>query len=522
MLKVTIILWVLTSIFISCKNTPPLPIGLTRAQNLCAPSPEKAIRHLRGLANDTVNWTIYQRNIYKLLIVKAEDKTSIISKDTNLLKGLVSFFDTHGDDSKRVSALYHLGRSYEEMQDIPKAMENYITAVSIAENSCSPIDDRDWANIYFRLSNIYRLFKNSEIALSYTVKALHLLEKAGESETKDYALLATCYYEKGCIDSTRKYNDIVYSHILQEKSIVENADIIASQLAFYSEYGEFHATKERLKSIFQIPKDKRSGQLLCSLSSYYDKHNFSDSAIAYARLALIQPHTPIYVRQNAIAILNRNYSQNGRFSQAQYYAEWYIKLTDSIYNQQAKNEITLSKKVLQYYQNKNRSLNLLQSNAAKDNWIISLVSLLTGGVAVFGYSHWRTKEDHRNEMKEERKQNEKEKNKLKEQLHITTKMNEIAELNESSIIQFFNEKGKRGVTVTNDRKWQELQAVLERQTPYLLSEWTNSYGILLKDEIRILCLKRIGFTHSCIENVMGISHSSLWRKLSRLQLTRNK
>ena len=134
--------------------------------------PEKALVMLDSLELDIRDAGNYAKNKYDLLRIRLHDKANHMPSSDMMIKRLMAYFEEKGSIPEKQEAYYYGGSVYRDLQDTPRALENFFKSLDIAlehKEECDPIMLR---NTYSNLTYLFYMVKDYPDALEYGIKEL--------------------------------------------------------------------------------------------------------------------------------------------------------------------------------------------------------------------------------------------------------------------------------------------------------------------------------------------------------------
>ena len=128
--------------------------------------PEKALVMLDSLQNAVKSEGEYVGNKYELLRIRLSDKANVMPSSDATIRKLVPYFERVGSHQEKQEAYYR------DLQDMPRALENFFKSLDIAlehKKECDPIMLR---NTYSNLHYLFYMVKDYPDALEYGLKEL--------------------------------------------------------------------------------------------------------------------------------------------------------------------------------------------------------------------------------------------------------------------------------------------------------------------------------------------------------------
>ncbi len=130
-------------------------------------NPEMALTMLDSLELDVRDKGEYVRNKYDLLRIRLNDKANHMPSSDMMIKKLVAYFEEKGSVPEKQEVYYYAGSIYRDLQDTPRALENFFKSLDYAidhPKECDPIMLR---NTYSNLHYLFYMVKDYPDAQEY-------------------------------------------------------------------------------------------------------------------------------------------------------------------------------------------------------------------------------------------------------------------------------------------------------------------------------------------------------------------
>lgn len=117
-------------LFFSC-GKERYPERLVMADSLASVKPDSARQILARMAKDTADMPTSHKMYYKLLVLKADDKSYIERKSASAAMQLVDYYQHKEDPRLLAEAYYYAGSAYRDMNDAPQALEYFQKVIEV-------------------------------------------------------------------------------------------------------------------------------------------------------------------------------------------------------------------------------------------------------------------------------------------------------------------------------------------------------------------------------------------------------
>lgn len=306
----------------------PFTDRMEQIKSIGEEDPKLAIMMLDSLEIDIRNENEYARNKYDLLRIRLCDKAFIPSTSDLMITKLIKFFEEHGTGEDRQEVYYYAGSVYRDLQDTPRALENFFRSIEQAE-SCDNCDSTMLRNTYSNLCFLQFRVQNYEEAIAMAIQEQKLSKKLGKEDIIPYMHIGAAYKALGSLPQAIKaYNsalDIITRS--RDKSIYQEDAI--RLLSDYSELKQM--AKARICKTFIEEKQPEYLSILKDMSYgyYYDGCANRDSAIFYFN-RVIEGNADINNKYDAAKSLHQIYVKSRDIAKAHKYANIFIQLSDSL------------------------------------------------------------------------------------------------------------------------------------------------------------------------------------------------
>lgn len=171
-------------IIVSCSNDPSLD-KMEHIKRIGNENPKLALSMLDSLELDVRENSEYVQNKYDLLRIRLCDKALIPSTSDIMISKLVKYFKEEGTVDEKQEVCYYAGSVYRDLQDTPRALENFFKSVDYAEES-KECDSAMLRNTYSNLCFLQFRVQNYEEAIAMAKRELELSKAVGEEDIISY------------------------------------------------------------------------------------------------------------------------------------------------------------------------------------------------------------------------------------------------------------------------------------------------------------------------------------------------
>lgn len=131
--NVTYLFLLCLSSFASCGLLDRPPQQLLRANEMMQTAPDSSLMLLDDFAQSPDLEKPSTQAWYALLLTQARDKNYILHTSDSLIRIAVNYYDAKGDVALQAKSHYYWGRVYQDRKDDPRAVREFMTALSLAE-----------------------------------------------------------------------------------------------------------------------------------------------------------------------------------------------------------------------------------------------------------------------------------------------------------------------------------------------------------------------------------------------------
>lgn len=501
--------FVLAYLFSACMTDvqSSYKVLLDRADSLCNTKPEQALSLLQTIESPIQHSEEYLQMRWTQLYYKALDKTDYHFTSDSIILPVTLYFEQHGSPAEIVEALFRLGRVYTEMHSYPQAVTTFLRCIEFSEKNNYP-DSITYLYACSQLDGIYVDQYNYYEALGIAKKAYSFANKRGLMNPTYIMDVATPFAHLGMKDSTDKYYKIAFEEIIHTNSARLYSGIIAEQLSYYSFHGLEGEANTLLSVLDQIPQAIRHDSYYVAKSNYFSTFGPIDSALYY-NLHIINDTLDLRNRRAATEGLMISYHKLGEYDKACQYALLYAKTVDSLAIQmqieqthKATNDYLSYKRISAEKDKENKALEL---RIIVLTTIVILIIILF--VLIIAYVNHKRRFEKKQRMLAEEVLGLQEQNKL-----LTTKLSFASmSVNNEMLINRFKEvaNNTKGTKPITRHEWDEL---LRLPYPSFSDEIKEIWPNITEEELSIAILVKLGFISNEIQNVTGLSRTTIYRR----------
>ena len=551
---ILLIITIIIAFFYSCYG-PKYRKGLTEADSITSVNPQRAMAMLDSMKQEMADAPENEQMYHKLLCIKASVKAYITPTSDSTILPIVEYYETTGDKKLLPEAYYCAGRTYQNLNDAPRALEYYQKAIDLTSENNLKMKSA----LYFHSG---RLFLNQALynkALDMYKNTLVCDTKLNDSINIIHTLrdLAYTYNKNNQKDSSLYYYKKAYE-------VAENMDnkqmkmsVLAQMSAFYIDIGDYKKAKECLQPELsaniklELSPDYVMALKICMNTSQYDSAHF------YAQ-ELLKIGT-VYAKQTASRYLTELALKEKNYNNAEEHLKQFNIYTDSVKIITATESVNRMNSLYNYNLREKENLTLKAENAnRKFTFTIVLSGVFILAFVLFTYIYYnrqkqkqqterlkRLKKELYKQSEEYIRKNEEKINTLEQELKITSDKNMllVERIEEQRTdLMLANEAAKRKLAKKESTKtrltatdiYKTIQDHIKREKVINTKEWNalenviiqeiddfknhlHSYHNISHHEYHICMLIRLDITPKDIATLLGCTPSAVSKARKRLQ-----
>lgn len=290
--------------------------------------PKTAIAMLDSIEIEVRKENYYVRNKYDLLRISLCDKALIPPTSDIMISKLVKYFEEEGTAEEKQEVYYYAGSVYRDLQDTPRALENFFKSIEQAESN-NRCNFKMLRNTYSNLCFLQFRIQNYKEAIVMAKEELKASKSLGEEDIISYMHIGAAYKALDSLSQSIDAYDKAFNIISRSKDKSYYQEDAIRLLSDYSEMKQM--TKARMCKAYVAEKQPEylSIQKNMSYGYYYDGCANSDSAKFYFNQA-IEGNADINNRYDAAKSLYQLYIKSGDVVNSHKYANIFMQLSDSL------------------------------------------------------------------------------------------------------------------------------------------------------------------------------------------------
>lgn len=317
----------LLSLLLSC-NKETVSNKIDAIKKVGDSDPTLALAMLDSLSISIVEQPEKIKNKYFLAKLRVQDKADIIPQSDISAKKLLAYYTDKGTDLEKQEVYFYAGSVYRDLHDMPRSLEYFLKSAEVADTNTS-VDSVMLRNTF---SNLFYLFYNVQDydnAYKYAKKEFDISKKINKIELTCLMHMGTSLVVNDNKEKAKEFFTHTLDTISSTPKLANNIDILCSLLADLS----FLKDAPNASKCFHILENKCISNLndnkCFAYGEYYNLIGERDSAIFYYN-CILQNQTDFYRMYDASKALYHIYNQSGQSANANWLAEQYIKISDSI------------------------------------------------------------------------------------------------------------------------------------------------------------------------------------------------
>lgn len=477
--------------------------------------PEKALVMLDSLELDIRDAGNYAKNKYDLLRIRLHDKANHLPSSDMMIKRLMAYFEEKGSIPEKQEAYYYGGSVYRDLQDTPRALENFFKSLDIAlehKEECDPIMLR---NTYSNLSYLFYMVKDYPDALEYGIKELESCRQTKTDVVVPFVHIGAVYLDMDSLRKAEAASDSAFAYIMQSGNFHKYQESLAYLLYYYSYMKKVEKAKKCLPLIEGNPLEDGNYLTCMTFAFYYEALGKNDSAAIYCKQVLVDAKDTLYM-YDAAKHLFIYYNELGDEHNAARYAKAYMDMSSAMdFGRRQELAATVNNQYKYHLdQKKEQQLKNEKERYKQTLVIVSLLALLLACVGYILYVKRRNR--HLKEVvalsteKEQLLTEKTEQNKAFFKLLHQSEFEGKAEDVINAVRQAST--GRRDMTAAD---WKQLFGAVDELYPSFRDRLAKELGTFTEQQMQICYLMRIGLTNPQIQNMTNLSRPTVWRRVKK-------
>lgn len=474
-------------------------------------NPELALTMLDSLELDIRDEGEYARNKYDLLRIRLHDKANHMPGSDLMIKGLVAYFEESGSIPDKQEVYYYAGSTYRDLQDTPRALENFFKSLDFAldhPKECDPIMLR---NTYSNLNYLFYMVKDYPDALEYAIKELESCRQTKSDVVVPFNHIAGTYLDMDSMRQAEAASDSAFAYIMQSGDIHKYQESLSFLLYYYSYMEKVEKAKMCMSLMESNPLESDDYCTCMTFAFYYEALGKKDSAAIYCKKVLEDAKDTLYM-YDAAKHLFSIYDELGDEHNAARYAKAYMNMSSAMdFGRRQELSATVNNQYKYHLDQKKEQE--LRDEKERYRTTLIIVCLVASLLACLGYIFYISRRNkHQQEVvalsteKEQLQAEKEEQNKAFIKLLHQSDLEGTAE----EVIEAVRQAsmGKRNMTAA---EWKQLYHAVDEFYPSFKDRLAKELGTFTEQQQQVCYLMRIGLTNPQIQNMTNLSRPTVWR-----------
>ena len=202
-----VFLWIITALFIilsGCQDDDKTIDRLNLIKTVGNSNPTEALAMLDSINTEIRGESEYIQKKYDLLNIRLKDKAHIVATSDITIKELIQYFEANGNGQEKQETYYYAGSVYRDLQDMPRALDNFYTSISYADELGDECDSLLLRNTYSNICYIQYKVQDYRKALYYAKKEYELSERLHGNMAIDIMHIGASYLYLDSLTEAKK------------------------------------------------------------------------------------------------------------------------------------------------------------------------------------------------------------------------------------------------------------------------------------------------------------------------------
>lgn len=570
--KIVSLFIIVTSLLGCLDNNSDLLHKMEQIKKVGDNNPRLALNMLDSISIQVRGKSEYVQMKYDLLSLRLHDKANDIPSSDIKAITVLDYFEKKDNNLEKQEAYYYTGSVYRDLQDTPRALENFYKSVDIATND-SECDSTMLRNTYSQISYLLSDVQDYHRANEYAKKEYEIAKAIDKITTNSLMHLGVSYQCLDSLDKAKEWLDKAYYKLLESDSITD-AETVYCLIYNYSRILDYKQANACYMLSKKLPENSFYYAKYKNLGTYFTLINEPDSAILCLK-RVIDDNNNLYTVYDASKNLFTLYYKKGNYKEAAYYADIFCHTSETLDLGRRQELASTVNNQFQYHFDKEKEMKIKEE---KEKFrfmviIISVVSIL--GITLLGLlliyrknrnlkrllllsknldeiensqeemeemiyekeralkssrkSYKKTNEEFESVMKKIRrisneieKQNKEIKNKEKELSDRIEQNRTYIKLLHQSDLEGKAEEVVEAIKQTASGKknmkaadWKQLYKAVDELHPDFHAQLMDREGKMTEQKMQVCYLMKIGLTNLKIQNITGLSRVTVWRWLKK-------
>lgn len=351
-----------------------------------------AMRMLDSLECDVEDLSESLRYKLDLLKVRLNDKADVMPTSDLAISRILSYYVKCGSAMEKQEAYYYAGSVYRDLQDAPKALENFYQSLMWAEESGSSCDSLMLRNTYSNLHYQYGLVQDYSNAATMGQKELDVSLAISEDPVVAYMHIANAQISNDTPQIPLSPLNSAFDYICKSNNIEYYRESLYYIMFYYLQLNMPQMAEKCRSLINEELEDASHPFYQLTMAKFYEMTGDTLSSIRQYRVLLDKDPEISYSYECAKHLFSL-YHSLGDTGHAIQYADIYMSLSDSL--DFGKRQLLAATVSNQYKYN----LDKRREERIKEDrqrylyvlWVVSLLSVTVISAIVFFYLYNRSK-----------------------------------------------------------------------------------------------------------------------------------
>lgn len=563
------ILFLFFFLFSSCQRTEQESIiTMNQIKQLGDENPKLALEKLDSLSYSILFEPLHPRMMFQLLLIRLQDKAYILPNSDKQIQEVLTYFLENGSTQEKQEVLFYAGSIYRDLKDEPRSIDYFLKSMDAAEVAGRNCDSMLLRNTYSNLCYLFGCEHDNANTLVYARKEYELSSILDKYFMNSVLHMGEALLACDSIDSSLYYFDQVLHNL--ENEHLRDRETLSRLLYIYSHLRSNKADKcFDLLSAMDEPAEMNTQELF-ALGEYHRIKENNEEAIKYIK-KILEHKDDLISKYDASRYLYLLYRNNDNKEKALCYSDLFVDICGEL-NLGKRQELAATvNNIYNYYRDKETEQKLIIENQAyheRNNRVILICFIwATIGIAIVIYYRYcqikrilslngkidniKKEKDNivqesilkQSELiatKEELNQTMNRLSETREALNKTTEeINRMAEVlrtkeivlkekieQNKTIVSLMHQsefeesaediihalkKSGDGLKKLSEKEWSMLYYAVDKLWPMFKEQMCFKLGKVSDQQRQICYLMRAGFTPAQIQNMIGLSRTTMWR-----------
>lgn len=519
-------------VLFACSDDAVWDDQLMQIRQLSDVSPQAAMARLDSLANEMQGASLHVRQKGRLLRIRLNDKADILPLSDADAKELVEYFDRNGDERELQEAHYYAGSVYRDLHDTPRALEHFLQAMTLAEQSAR-CDSLLLRNTYSNLSYLFNSVQDNQNYLLYAQREYHISLSLQRLEVTSIIHLATAYLHADSCQLALQYFDQALQRLQTEPSLHE-LYILLDYYSFAQNHQQADLCMALIDSLGCTDLASLPDMELISLGRYYQLKGDNPSAISCYETVMANGRNMEAMYDASRRMVTLCHESGDALRQDQY-ATRFVQLCDTLNLGERQEMAATVNNLYRYQRDKDEEQQILQTGERYRLWaigisVLALLIVLTGGLVYERKKSRMMREllslsGQMTELKDERQKLQDEQQKLQEEIERQKQQNSafIRLLHQSEFeskaddIFSLLKRASEGRHTMTTENWRQLYQAVDEENPPFRDMVLQHLGEFTDQQMQVCYLLRIGMARQDIQHITNLSRVTVWRWAKRFE-----